>query len=178
VLWLKEGDKCTKFFHSIANSNRRYNSIDSLLIGDRLSTNQAEISNHIGQFYQKLYTEQCSWRPRVDGLSFDSIMESEACWLERDFGEEEVRKVVTAMAGDKAPGPDGFSMAFFQACWDVLRVDIMKVFSDFHARGKFEKSLNASFITLIPKIPGPSTSRIFARLVLWGVFTKLLLRLS
>jgi hypothetical protein len=52
--------------------------------------------------------------------------------------------------GDKALGPDGFSMAFFQACWNVLKVDIMKAFSDFHARGKFEKSLNASFITFIP----------------------------
>jgi hypothetical protein len=39
VLWLKEGDKCTKFFHSMANSNRRYKSLDSLLIGDTQSSN-------------------------------------------------------------------------------------------------------------------------------------------
>jgi hypothetical protein len=32
--------------------------------------------------------------------------------MERDF-EEEVRKVVLAVDGDKAPGPNGFSMAFF-----------------------------------------------------------------
>jgi len=29
VLWLKEGYKCTKFFHQIANLNRRSNSIES-----------------------------------------------------------------------------------------------------------------------------------------------------
>jgi len=59
VLWLKEGDKCTKFFHSIANSNKRYNSIDSLLIDGRSSSNQAKINVHIVKFYQKLFTEQC-----------------------------------------------------------------------------------------------------------------------
>jgi hypothetical protein len=168
VLWLKEGDKCMKFFHQVANSNRRNNAIDSLLIDGRLSSNQAEISNHIGKFYQKLYSEQCSWRPRVDSLSFDSILEAEAEWLEREFTEEEVRKVVKSMVGDKAPSPDGFSMAFFQACWEVLRVDIMKVFNEFHARGKFELSLNTSFITLISKTPGANDLKDFRPISLVG----------
>jgi hypothetical protein len=54
VLVLKDGDKCTKFFQAIENSNRRYTSIDSLLIGGSLSTNKVEINEHVGQFYQKL----------------------------------------------------------------------------------------------------------------------------
>jgi len=56
---------------------------------------------------------------------------------------DEVRNVVSVVNGDKALGPDEFSMAFFQACWDVLSSDIMAVFNDFHARSWFEKSLNA-----------------------------------
>jgi len=36
-------------------------------------------------------------------------------------------------------------------CWDVIKSDIMGVFFDFHAHNKFVKSLNASFIVLIPK---------------------------
>jgi hypothetical protein len=44
ILWLKEADKCSKFFHSMANSHRRYNSVDSLMIKGNLSNNQVEIS--------------------------------------------------------------------------------------------------------------------------------------
>jgi len=29
------------------------------------------------------------------------------------------------MNSDKAPGPDRFTMAFFQVCWDVMKEDIM-----------------------------------------------------
>jgi hypothetical protein len=84
--------------------------------------------------------------------SFDSIGEAEIIWLERDFEEGEVLEVVKAMNADKVPGPGGYALAFFQACWVVLKEDIMKVFCDFHARGKFERSLNATFIALILKI--------------------------
>jgi hypothetical protein len=58
--------------------------------------------------------------------------------------------VVREMNGDKASGPDGFSMAFFQQCWGVLKKDIMAVFSEFHNSRQFERSLNATFISLIP----------------------------
>jgi hypothetical protein len=85
----------------------------------------------------------------LDDLSFDSMDEVEAIWLERAFEEEEVFEVVKAMNSEKATDPNGFTMVFFQACWDVLKVDIMNVFHEFHVRGKFEKSLNAIFIALI-----------------------------
>lgn len=52
----------------------------------------------------------------------------EAIWLERSFEETRVSKVVKALNYDKAPGTDGFSMGFFQSCWQVLKANIMNVF--------------------------------------------------
>jgi len=137
----------------MANSNRRRSSIDSLLIDGTISTNRSEISEHIVQFYRKLFIEQFSWRLMVDNLSFASIDEVAACWLERDFEEKELWEVVKLMDCDKASGLDCYSMAFIQACWVVLKDNIMKVFCEFHASGKFERSLNAKFLTPILKIP-------------------------
>jgi len=51
----------------------------------------------------------------VEDLSFDSIDEVAASWLERDFEQNEVWEVVKAMTGDKTLSPDGYSMAFIQA---------------------------------------------------------------
>jgi 23S rRNA U2552 (ribose-2'-O)-methylase RlmE/FtsJ len=78
----------------------------------------------------------------------------EASRLKLLFEEREVLEVVKGMNRDKAPGPDGFSMTFFQNCRDVIKSDLMRVFLDFHARSSFEKSLNASSIALITKKAG------------------------
>jgi len=148
ALWLKEGDNNTKFFHRVANSHRRYNHVGALRINGAMSSDPVEIKENIVKYYDKLYTEQNTWRPRVDGLSFSSIDVEERLWLECDF---EVWEVVRDLNGDKAPSPDGFTMAFFQKCWVVLKQDIMAVFSKFHNRRQFEKSFKAAFISLIPK---------------------------
>jgi hypothetical protein len=118
--WLKEGDKNTKFFHSVANSNRRNNTIRQLYIDGELSSNQEAIKNQISKFYQSLYTEGTGYRPKLDCLDFTPIKPEEVAWLERPFEEDEITTVVRSMNGDKSPGPDGFPMAFYHACWQVI----------------------------------------------------------
>ena len=71
--------------------------------------------------------------------------------LERKFEKEEIIGVVKELEGDKAPSPDGFFMAFYHHCWRVVESDVLVVFEEFYQYSKFEKSLNATFIALIPK---------------------------
>ena len=55
------------------------------------------------------------------------------------------------MEGDIATEPDEFTMTFFHHCWRVVESDILAFFDEFYDYSKFEKSLNALFIALIPK---------------------------
>jgi hypothetical protein len=143
-----------KFFHRLANSHRRNNSAESLMLDGNMIDDSVVIKDHIVNFYKQLYSEQYMWRPKMDDLSFLSIDDGERTWLEREFDKIEVMEVVRNFNGDYAPRLDGFSMAFFQKCSEVLKEDIKVVFKEFHRRGKFEKSLNATCVSLIPKKAG------------------------
>jgi hypothetical protein len=90
----------------------------------------------------------------------------------RGTKEHWVWEVVKHMKGDKAPGPDGFSMGFIKACWGMLREDIMAVFGEFHSKANFQKSLNAYFIALIPKKVGAVDLKDFRPISLVGVVYK------
>lgn len=52
--------------------------------------------------------------------------------LERPFEKAEVLQVVSGMCKDKALGLDGFSLAFFQECWNIVKDDVMRVVHEFH----------------------------------------------
>jgi hypothetical protein len=94
--------------------------------------------------------------------------------LENPFEEKEVREVIKGMDRDKAPGPDGFSMAFFQDCWEVIKEDFMVVFEEFYTRGKFVKCINSTFISLIPKIQGAKEVKDFRPISLVGGVYKII----
>ena len=75
--------------------------------------------------------------------------------------EKEVLGTLLGCSGDKALGPNGFSMAFWQFAWDFVKNDVMIFFMEFYEHGKFVKSLNAIILVLIPKKAGIEDLRDF-----------------
>ncbi|RVW38382.1 Transposon TX1 uncharacterized 149 kDa protein [Vitis vinifera] len=61
---------------------------------------------------------------RLGHPEFDIHRYKSAISLDAPFIEEEIAKAIFQMNRDKAPGPDGFTIAVFQNCWDVIKEDL------------------------------------------------------
>jgi hypothetical protein len=103
VQWLREGDNNTRYFHRIANSNCRNNTICHLSIVGEISTDQSEIIKGITYFYQHLFADEAIRLPFLDGLDFAIIDEEDRRMLDSPFTEEEVFGV-----GSQNQGPSCF----------------------------------------------------------------------
>ena len=87
----------------------------------------------------------------VEGLDWSPISEENALRLNSPFTEEEISLAIFHLDRDKALRPNGFTIAVFQDCWDVVKEDLVRVFTEFHRSGIINPSTNASFIVLLPK---------------------------
>ena len=151
ALYVKEGDNNTRFFHRLGNSHRNANFIKRIEVDGVIYEDESDVRSQLVLFYQGLFEETELGHPTMDGLDFACIGEEERLTLEKEFTKEEVIQVLKEMEGDKAPGPDGFTMAFFHNCWSVVEKDVMDFFVYFHRHSVFKRSLNALFLTLIRK---------------------------
>ncbi|KAG5593809.1 hypothetical protein H5410_035041 [Solanum commersonii] len=59
------GKQKYQFFHKMANAHKRSNNIDQLMIEDEPVMDSVRIREEIIGFYQKLYSENTSWRPSM-----------------------------------------------------------------------------------------------------------------
>ncbi|RVW70916.1 Transposon TX1 uncharacterized 149 kDa protein [Vitis vinifera] len=113
--------------------------------------NPESIKEEILRYFEKLYASPSGEPWRVEGLDWSPIFGESASRLESPFTEKEIFKAIFQMDRDKAPGPDGFTIAVFQDCWEVIKKDLVRVFAEFHRSGIINQSTNASFIVLLPK---------------------------
>lgn len=63
----------------------------------------------------------------------------------------ELSLAVHSLAPWKAPGPDGFSLWFFQHYWDLVKLDFFAYMSSIFRGQASIAQCNTSLITLIPK---------------------------
>jgi hypothetical protein len=110
-----------------------------------------------------------------DELHFD---DPDLHCLGAPLSEEEVKCAINQMPNDKAPGPDGFTGAFFKKCWEIIKVDVMRVidlFGNLHAK-KFHW-LNSANIALLPKKDGAEEVTNFRPISLIHAIAKIIAKM-
>jgi hypothetical protein len=63
-------------------------------------------------------------KPQVSEMENGSLIEK--------FTEKEVKEAIFHMEHNKAPGPDGFPIEFYQTFWETIKGDLMALFEDIH----------------------------------------------
>jgi hypothetical protein len=154
-LWLLKGDNDTEYFHTLVNGRKRKQTIFSLMDGEDRVSGTDNLLKHATSFYKALFglgkgdafqMDQDLWPIE------DRVTTNENDALTGEFTEEEIKSALFQMEKNKATGPDGFPIEFFQVCWDFVKSDIVDMFRDFHDRSLDIKRLNNGIITLIPKV--------------------------
>ena len=158
----------------MANAHRRNNSLDKIKINGVWLTEEQDVREGVANAYHQMLSENAEWKVNIGGLQLDHLSLQETENLELPFSEEEVCSALMEMNGDKAPGPDGFTVAFWQDCWDFVKEEVMEMFKDFHEQSSFLKSLNTTFLVLIPKKGGAEDLGDFRPISLLGGLYKLL----
>ncbi|KAL0304188.1 UNVERIFIED_CONTAM: putative ribonuclease H protein [Sesamum radiatum] len=130
--WMLEGERNTRFFHSMVRKKRSRTAINSVFHEGQLLTNEQLIKESGVDYFRSLLTTESTRTapslllniPRVI-----SVSEGEA--LYENTNTEEVRRVIFGLSSDSTPGPDGFGAMFFQKCWEIIHEDVVETVQDF-----------------------------------------------
>ena len=110
----------------------------------------------------------------MDGLVFDRLEGEEVARPEESFSVKKAVLALFDLSDDKARGLDGYSLAFWQSSWDLVKEKVMGFFHDFHEHGRFVRSLNSTFLVLVPKKRDVEDLRDYRLISLVGGLYKLL----
>ncbi|XP_065620941.1 uncharacterized protein LOC136063873 [Quercus suber] len=126
LLWARQGDKNSKYFHSCATKRYRKNLIEGIRDeGGLWKTNMEEITEVLVSYYHSLFTSKGHVdASRVLEYVPNVITDEMNALLSRKFEVHEVERALHQMAPLKAPGPDGMPPLFYQHFWGTVRHDV------------------------------------------------------
>lgn len=183
VDWLQEGDRNTTFFHNFVKAQRYGNSITSLISSEGAQLSSCvDISREVVSYFSNLFTkdefivveEERAILNCIPPLVSDEMNDA----LVRPILLSELEEVVFHMKKGKAPGPNGFPIEFFQEFWEIIKFDLLEVVQESHRNKQRLKSMNSTFLVLVPKKDGANNLDHFRPIalcnVIYNIITKLI----
>jgi hypothetical protein len=176
-----EGDSNTRYFQLVANGKRRKTRIFRLEQEEGIIEGEENLKKYITKYYKGLFGAEKSNSFTLNEEMIEDIpqvSQEENEILTENFTEKEVREAIFQMKHNKAPGPDGFPIEFYQLFWNLIKDDLMAMFREFHDGHLPSSHLNYGVISLIPKLDEVKMIQRYRPLcmlnVSFKIFTKVL----
>jgi hypothetical protein len=105
------------------------------------------------------------------------VTEEDINTIEIVVTKEEVFYVLKGMAKEKSPGPDGWTLEFYISYFDLVAHDSLEAIEEACQNGEVNRSLNSTFIALIPKVNGLGTFGDFHPIALCNLCYKIITKI-
>lgn len=174
VRQLEESDANTAYFHLIARGRRRRNYIPVLNVAGHVMVDHDGMESALHEHFVSVFRTTEAGGTTLDFVAL-GIQAIDLCEQQAQFSADEVWTVIKKMPSDWAPGPDGFTGAFYKAAWHVIHPDIMAAIQAF-SKGNCRSmgKLNSPLVTLLPKKFGASYLGDFRLITMIHSFAKLI----
>lgn len=166
------------YFHAVSRARRIKNTLTS--IQDEtgvIHRGQSNISKVAENYFNNLFssTNDVSMHFEQTFQGFSQRVTSDMNEdLTRDITEEEVQITVFDIGPHKAPGPDGFTGAFYHQHWEDVKTELMSEIKRFFTDDDFDDKLIQTNICLIPKVYPPTGMSEFRPIALCNVIYKVI----
>ncbi|KAL6093658.1 hypothetical protein STEG23_011038 [Scotinomys teguina] len=123
-------------------------------IGD-ITTDNEEIQRIIRSYFKNLYSTKLEnleeMNKFLDRYHIPKLDQDQIDNLNRPITPEEIETVIKSLPTKKSPGPDGFSVEFYQTFKEELIPILFKLFHTIETEGTLPNSFYEATVTLIPK---------------------------
>jgi hypothetical protein len=108
-----------------------------------LTTSAEEVGREFVLYYKELLgTSKYTIPLRAEVVqSGDCINVDSHAYLLAPVSADDIKQVLFSMDDNKAPGPDGYTSAFFKKAWNIVGADFCSAVKDFLPQGSFSSNL-------------------------------------
>lgn len=164
-VWLKNGDKNTKWFHAKATQRRQRNYIEGILSKQgEWEEDDAKIGNIATEYFRRLFLSSdpdLQHVQQVVNCVSSKISDQQRAKLDQPYDRSEIEIAIKSLSPNKAPGSNGAHASFYQGYWDTVGEETIKVCLQILNEDADLKPLNKTIIALIPKVKDPKQMKDF-----------------
>ncbi|KAJ0442317.1 putative RNA-directed DNA polymerase [Helianthus annuus] len=155
--WLHEGDANTKYFHNMVKSRNHISQIQFIKDANGNEFEGGAVANVLVEHYKAFLGVKGNVTKSPNDMCFPRrINVDKAEIMIRTVSDDEIKTAFFDVGDDKAPGPDGYSAAFFKKSWQIIGEEVIFAIKDFFNSGRLLQEINHTFLALIPKVNSPT----------------------